>query len=454
MAFERSCVVDAPIEEVFAWHGRRGAIQRLLPPWQPVRVLEEADSLSDGRAVLGLPFGLRWVADHQPDAYEAGHRFVDVLTTPVIGQAVGWRHSHDFVEESGSTTRVTDRVTTAIPTSLLHQMFSYRCRQLIGDLAAHRDAGRFRPAPMTVAITGSSGMIGSALSSMLSTGGHRVVHLVRRSPRPPAPGHPEERRWALDAPSPDLLLGVDAVVHLAGASIAGRFNESHKRAIRDSRIGPTRALARAVADQNIPVLVTASAIGYYGSDRGDEKLTEQSAPGDGFLAEVVRDWETAAAPATQSGCRVVRIRTGIVQSPRGGALRLQRPLFEIGAGGRIGGGKQWMSWIGIDDLLDIYLRALVDARMEGPVNAVAPVPVRNSEFAATLARVLRRPALIPVPSFGPRLLLGSEGSREIAEASQRVLPEQLLAAGHRFRHPDLESALRHVLGRTRGGAGG
>jgi uncharacterized protein len=179
-------------------------------------------------------------------------------------------------------------------------------------------------------------------------------------------------------------------------------------------------------------------------------MSEKSEPGEGFLADVVEGWESATEPARAAGGRVVQVRTGIVQSPRGGALRLQRPLFEIGAGGRIGDGRQWISWIGIDDLLDVYLRALVDPSLSGPLNAVAPEPVRNSEYAATLARVLRRPAILPVPALGPRILLGDEGAREIAQASQRVVPEKLVASGHRFRHPDLESALRHVLGRSAG----
>jgi uncharacterized protein (TIGR01777 family) len=274
-----------------------------------------------------------------------------------------------------------------------------------------------------------------------------VIHLVRR-PSHSRIGRAEERTWDPDTPATHLLDGVDALVHLAGASIAGRFTTSHKRAIRNSRFGPTRALAQLAAIERTPVMVTASAIGYYGSDRGDVLLDEESASGDGFLAEVVRGWEAASDPAVRGGSRVVKVRTGIVQTPRGGALRLQRPLFEVGAGGRLGTGRQWTSWIGIDDLLDVYLLAIANPSLEGPLNAVAPEPVRNAEYVATLAGVLGRPARLPVPPIGPRLLLGSEGAHEIAEASQRVTPARLLSMGHRFRHPDLESALRHVLGRS------
>jgi uncharacterized protein (TIGR01777 family) len=279
----------------------------------------------------------------------------------------------------------------------------------------------------------------------LSTGGHRVIRLVRR-----AAANPGERQWNPDDPNPDLLAGVDAVIHLAGASIAGRFTAEHRRAIRDSRIAPTRRLAELAARSSAgpTTLVCASAVGYYGYDRGDEILTEDSQRGDGFLADVVADWEDALAPAEQSGKRVVRIRTGIVQSPRGGTLHLMRPLFAAGLGGRLGDGRQWLPWIGIDDLIDVYHRALWDTGLSGPVNAVAPNPVRNSEYTKTLGRVLRRPTILPVPALGPRLLLGGQGARELACASQRVLPRRLQDADHRFRAPELEQALRHLLGRA------
>lgn len=196
------------------------------------------------------------------------------------------------------------------------------------------------------------------------------------------------------------------------------------------------------------MLICASAVGYYGYDRGDEALTEASERGDGFLADVVADWEDALAPAEAAGLRVVRIRTGIVQSPRGGTLRLLRPLFAAGLGGRLGDGRQWLPWIGIDDLVDIYYRALWDAAMSGAVNAVAPNPVRNSEYTKTLGQVVHRPTVLPVPGLGPRVLLGEQGARELACASQRVLPVYLTEAGHRFRTPNLEQALRHLLGRA------
>jgi uncharacterized protein (TIGR01777 family) len=276
-----------------------------------------------------------------------------------------------------------------------------------------------------------------------------VIKLVRH---PVALDADDQRQWNPDQPAPGLLDGVDAVVHLAGASIAGRFTAAHKAQIRDSRIEPTRRLAELAArtakadGAALTAFVSASAIGYYGADRGDEVLTEESPRGTGFLADVVADWEAATQPAADAGLRTVLVRTGIVQSPKGGTLRLLFPLFEAGLGGRLGDGRQWLSWISLDDLADVYLRALADPALSGPVNAVAPDPVRNSDYTVTLGQVLRRPTLIPVPGFGPRLILGAEGVRELAEASQRIRPDALLTAGHPFRHTRLEPALRHLLG--------
>jgi uncharacterized protein len=476
MGIEYESVVDHPLAEVFAWHARPGAMRRLVPPWQPMKVVSEADSLADGRAVLGLPAGLRWVAQHDPTSYDPPHRFVDVLSSEgprswpprIVGR---WTHTHEFSEVSapagwghhppegqgesdgptpegqGTTggsaaTRVYDRIDAPVPAAALRPMFVYRHRQLADDLAAHRDARDAGLQPLVVAVTGATGLVGTALSAFLSTGGHRVIRLVRH----PAQTE-DERQWDPDRPAPDLLSGVDAVVHLAGASIAGRFTAAHKQAVRDSRIWPTRRLAEvAAAGAFDGPFVSASAIGVYGFDRGDAVLCEESVRGDGFLADVVADWEAATGPAVEAGLRVVNVRTGIVQSAAGGTLRLMRPLFAAGLGGRVGSGRQWLSWIGLDDLVDVYYRALYDVRMSGPVNAVAPEPVRNADYTKALASVLHRPALLPVPSLGPRLMLGKQGARELAEADQRVAPTKLAAVGHRFRHPGIEGALAHELG--------
>ncbi|MGO9187268.1 MAG: TIGR01777 family oxidoreductase [Streptosporangiaceae bacterium] len=410
MGLTYSSVVDASVDEVFAWHARPGAITRLAPPWQPVRVIHES--------LESLP----------------------------LSAVLPWRHTHEFSPVGEQATLVTDVVDTPLPARALRSMFVYRHRQLAGDLAALARARMICPDMLTIAVTGSGGLIGTALTALLSTSGHRIIRLVRRPPQ-----HAGERYWRPEDPSPDLLNGVDAVIHLAGASIGGRFTPERKNEIRESRILPTRLLAElaaATAPQGLRAFVSASAIGLYGPDRGEEILTEASPRGEGFLADVVADWEDATTPAAAAGIRTVRVRTGIVQTPRGGMLRLLSPLFEAGLGGRLGSGKQWLAWIGLDDLLDIYLRAVLDPGLSGPVNAVAPEPVRNIDYTRTLAGVLRRPAVLPVPGFGPRLLLGDEGAREIAQASQYVRPERLIAAGHTFRQPELEGALRHLFGQT------
>ncbi|GAB3686828.1 TIGR01777 family oxidoreductase [Saccharopolyspora tripterygii] len=443
MGLTHSSVVDGPVDEVFAWHARPGAITRLTPPWQPMRVLAESSSLRDGRAVLGLPGGLRWVAAHQPDGYDPPHQFVDALVSrPPLG-VLPWRHTHQFTAVDDQRTRVDDAIDTLVPGCALRAMLRYRHAQLADDLAAHARSRSWTDRALTVAVTGSSGLVGNAVTALLSTGGHRVIRLVRRAAR-----DRDERRWDPLDPAVDLLRDVDAVIHLAGEPLFGRFTQAHKAAVRDSRVEPTRLLAlRAATTPDGPeAFVSASAIGIYGPDRGEEPLTEASERGDGFLADVVADWEAATAPAERAGLRCVQVRTGIVQSPRGGTLQLLYPLFAAGLGGRLGDGSQWLSWIGVDDLAEIYLRAVSGPAAAGPVNAVAPHPVRNEDYTRVLAAVLRRPAVVPVRAPAPRLLLGREAADELALTDQHVRPARLLDAEHVFRHAELRSALRHVLG--------
>ena len=449
MGIEYASVVDHPLDEVFAWHTRPGAMRRLVPPWQPMRVVKETESLADGTAILGLPAGLRWIARHDPAGYDPPYQFRDVLSSQGLmtlpPRVIGWwRHTHRYSDAGRGTTRVHDIVDTTVPAVALRSTFAYRHRQLAEDLAAHSDAAAVGARELTIAITGSSGLVGTALGAFLSTGGHRVIRLVRGEPT-----NGNERRWVPSEPAADLLDGVDAVIHLAGESIAGRFTEEHRRAIRDSRIGPTRRLAEVAASTGgrLTTFISASAVGFYGYDCGDTELDEDSPRGDGFLAEVVADWESATAPAAEAGLRVVTVRTGIVQAAAGGTLKLLRPLFAAGLGGRLGSGRQWLSWISIDDLLDIYYRAIYDTRLAGPVNAVAPEPIRNRDYTAALASTLHRPAVLPVPSIGPRLLLGRQGARELAEANQRVRPAVLQTLGHRFRQGAVRDALAHQLGR-------
>jgi uncharacterized protein (TIGR01777 family) len=297
-------------------------------------------------------------------------------------------------------------------------------------------------------VTGSSGLVGTALTSLLSSTGSSVSRLVRgRSELSPAPGETEPV-WdpAEGLLDPESVSGYDVVVHLAGANIAaGRWTAERKRKIRDSRVDGTGLLARALASAPSPprVLVCASAIGYYG-DRGDMLLDEGTAAGSGFLADVGRAWEEAARPAAEAGIRVVNLRIGIVLTPSGGALQRMLVPFRMGMGGPLGHGRQYWSWITLRDLLGTILHAVATEELVGPVNAVAPDAVRNAEFSAVLGRVLRRPAFVRAPAFAIRLLLGEMG-QELLLASARVQPARLVASGYQYRDPDLEEALRHLL---------
>lgn len=298
---------------------------------------------------------------------------------------------------------------------------------------------------MRIAITGSTGLIGSALSRHLTTAGHEVVPIVRSEPRAGEIGwSPSEHR--LDAAD---LVGTDAVVNLAGAGIGDRrWTDDYKQILMDSRVDGTTLLATRLAelgDDGPRVLLSGSAIGFYG-DRGDESLDEASPSGDGFLAEICRRWEAATAPAAAAGVRVAHLRTGIVLTSAGGALKKMLPLFKLGLGGRFGGGRQWMSWISLTDEVRA-IEHLLTSSISGPVDLTAPNPVRNADFADTLGDVLGRPTLLPVPEFGPKLLLGSELADALLFDGQRVLPTVLQEDGFDFEHADLATALRAELGR-------
>jgi uncharacterized protein (TIGR01777 family) len=298
---------------------------------------------------------------------------------------------------------------------------------------------------MNVVISGASGLIGTALQAALRAAGHRPIALVRRA------AGAGEISWdpaagTIDAAS---LEGVDAVVHLAGAGINDhRWNDEYKKVLHDSRTGPTALLAATIADLAKPpaVFVSGSAIGYYG-DRADEQLTEDSAPGDDFFAHLCVDWEAATARAVEAGIRVVAIRSGMVLSRKGGALKKQLPLFRFGLGGHFGSGNQWQSWISVDDEVGAIVH-LLTADVRGPVNLTAPQPVTNREFTQTLARTLHRPAFFPIPTFAPKIVLGAELVDSVLLVSQLVLPRQLESSGFAFAYPELEPALHHLLQRA------
>lgn len=288
---------------------------------------------------------------------------------------------------------------------------------------------------MKIVVTGSTGLIGSRLVKALEARGDSVARLVRGKQWDPA-------RGSIDRSS---LEGSDAVIHLAGENIFGRWTEAKKQRIRDSRVQGTRLVSDALAGlTRAPrALLAASAVGYYG-DRGSETLTEQSSPGHDFLAEVARDWEQATGSASRAGIRVVNMRFGIVLSPAGGALAKMLPPFRMGLGGPIAGGRQYVSWIEHSDLVNAILHVLERNDLAGPMNLTAPNPVTNREFATTLGKVLGRPSVVPVPSFALRMAFGSDGAAML-QAGQRVLPERLIGSGFQFAFPTIESALRHLL---------
>jgi uncharacterized protein len=299
-----------------------------------------------------------------------------------------------------------------------------------------------------VAVTGSHGFVGSALVPALRRAGHRVVRLVRGQPK-----SADELGWDPEAGTVDAagLEGIGGVVHLAGAGIGDkRWTDARKRLILESRTKGTTLLARTLAQLARPpsVLVSASATGYYG-DRGDEPLDEQSAPGNDFVAGVCVQWEAATAPAADAGIRVARTRSGIILGREGGVFPRMLLPFRLGLGGRMGSGRQYMSWISIDDEVRAILHALAQERVAGPVNLTGPRPVTNAEFTKTLGRVLHRPTAIPTPLLPLRALYGSELVQHLLVEGQRVLPKQLEQTGYEFAHPTLEEALRAVVDRHR-----
>lgn len=296
---------------------------------------------------------------------------------------------------------------------------------------------------MKIVVSGATGLIGSPLVDALKRRGDAVVRLVR----PPARAGAEAVLWDPERGTIDRagLAAVDAVIHLAGENVFGRWSAAKKRRIRDSRVQGTRLVSDTLASlANRPaVLLAASAIGFYGNQR-DQSLTEQSPSGDDFLAEVSREWEAATASAMRAGVRVVNMRFGVVLTPAGGALGKMLPPFRLGVGGPVGSGQQFVSWIALDDAINAIVYLLGKTDVTGPVNITAPHPVTNREMATTLGRVLHRPSVVPVPSFALKMAFGSEGA-EMLQSGQRVLPERLLASGFTFRFPTLEPALRHLL---------
>ncbi len=453
--FERTSELPVSADAAYAWHARPGALERLLPPWESAVIVARRGGFTDGaeselRVGIG-PIRRKWVARHSD--HVIGRQFVD---EQIEGPFDRWVHTHRFQPLEAHRSTLADRIEFVPPLGplgalavpgierRLTRVFRYRHAVVAGDLAAH---ARYPAAPLSIALTGSTGLLGRALSAYLTTAGHRIIPVVRSHPREGQIGWDPET-GTIDAPA---FEGLDAVIHLAGASVAGRWTAARMRRIWDSRERGTALLARTLARLSRPpkTLVSASAIGIYG-DRGGEVLTEASelgSSGRSLLAGVGRAWEGATEPAAQAGLRVVRVRIGIVLTSAGGALPPMMLPFHLGAGGPTGSGQQWMSWIALDDLLGAFEHALHTTSLHGPVNAVAPTPVTNHEFATALGRLLHRPAFFPAPALILKAVLGQMGE-ELLLYSQRVAANRLRETGFRYRYPLLEGALQHVTGRA------
>ncbi|MDT0632346.1 TIGR01777 family oxidoreductase [Rubrivirga litoralis] len=466
--------VPAPASLLFDWHERPGAFERLTPPWQPV-ALEHADGIRPGdRAVIRLGYGsasIRWTAEHRAysDACRRGDgacQFTDIQTS---GPFAAWRHTHWMIEQGPDASLLEDDVAYTLPLAPLssamagwvargqiERMFAYRHRVTREDVTRHAQAVEGGVEPMTVAITGSSGLIGSALAAFLTGGGHTVVRLVRDRAEAARDRGPQQKAvyWNVADGEVDQAAlaeaAPDAFVHLAGEPVFGlAYTTEKKRAIWESRTKGTQLLSRALAALPTPprVLVSASASGIYG-DRGAEPLTEASDLGSGFLADVCRAWEASTAEAEAAGIRVTHARVGLVLSPAGGLLGPLLPATLAGLGGWPGDGTAYWPWIALDDVvyaLAWLLRPDAPGETAGAVNLSAPEPAQARAFMKTLGATVRRPVVLRAPSRLVRAL-GGEAAEELALKSARMLPERLLASGFRFAYPALASALGHELG--------
>ena len=453
--FERSSPIPADAQALYDWHARRAAFFRLVPPWESVEVADIQGEFGDGQRVIlraGVvgPVKKDWVAelfDVVP-----GRQFRD---RELSGPFAEWTHSHRFDRAPAGST-LTDSIQYRLPfgplgglgagiaRGKLDAMFRYRHAVTASDLGRH---AKFPGKSLHIAMTGSTGLIGTDLCHFLAAGGHTVKRLTRNPDPKPRLDGTTSVTWNPSEPlDPSVLEGVDAVIHLAGDPIAeGRWDAAKKARIRESRVAPTHHVAVACGQVGVKTLLSGSAVGYYGS-RGDESLTEDAKPGDDFLAGVCREWEAATAPAESAGVRVVHLRTGVVLSPRGGALAEQLPAFKSGAGAVVGSGEQFVPWVTIGDEVGMIHHCLMTDSVRGPVNLVSPNPVTNREFGRVLAGVLNRPYLLTVPAPALRLLFGELADAALL-ASCRAVPAKLQASGFVWDHAELKAGLGFVLGR-------
>jgi uncharacterized protein (TIGR01777 family) len=436
--------------DVFGWLERPGALVRLTPPWERTTIVEQTGTVHNGdRVVVKLrrpPVKLAMVHE----GFEPGRRFVDRQER---GPFRSWRHQHEVVAISTDRCELRDQIDFELPLHAvsrlvmarsirkrLDRMFSYRRVVLANDLQW------LATTPLRIAVTGASGLIGRQLCALLTTCGHTVLRMVRRPATGPSELAWDPQRGTIDAAA---LEGIDAVVHLAGENVGeGKWTPARKEQIVASRVKTTELLATTLANlrHKPAVLVSASAVGYYGA-AAVEPCDESASHGDDFLAHVVQVWEAAARSVEAAGIRVVFPRIGVVLTPAGGALQKLVVPFSLGVGGPIGPGTQGFPWVAMDDVLYAIQRMIVDDRLTGPINVVGPEVVDNRTFARTLARVVRRPCVFRVPSWLVPIGFGELGE-VVLLGGQRVVPARLRELGYSFAHPTLESLLRHELGRA------
>jgi uncharacterized protein len=472
-SFVYSSRIDQPLDKVFAWHMREGAFERLKPPWEQFEVTGRSGSIQNNgivklRTKIG-PLTMKWIVRHAE--YIPEKQFKDIQIKGVFPSFV---HSHLF-ERFGSSCILEDRIDYSLPAGRmgrlaarrfmdknLRKIFDYRHQTISQDLRTHSVMNRIRKSerPLTIAITGSSGFVGSALVPFLTTGGHRVVPLSKS--QHPVPSLRTNEGQTMNHINLDPLNSnqVDAVINLAGENIFGKWTKEKKKRLAESRINATAALCERMASLDKPpsVLVSVSAIAYYG-DRGDEILSEDSqagtrassipskVPSIDFLSDLCREWENATHIAVEAGIRVVNLRLGIVISSSGGLLAKILPVFNLGLGGRIGSGNQYVSWIALEDLLIIILSMIADETFIGPINAVSPNPITNTDFTESLGKALSRPTFVAVPKFLLKVLVGQELTDALLLSSTRVMPSRLIESGYHFRFPYLDLALRNTLGK-------
>ena len=449
--FRSELVVNEPVEELFKWHERPEALKRLNPTFQPVHVINKEGDLRDGEVTLRIgnkPLQLDWISRHH--SYSQNRNFSD---EQLKGPFAFWNHDHVFESVDSENSRLVDSVTYELPfkplgrifagkhiQKTLKQLFAYRHNICENDLKLYKrsevDRGK-------ILVTGSSGLVGTQLIPLLTGAGYEVEGLKRNN------SSLQEPCWDIDGGQIKNVDRYDAVIHLAGENISSpvRWTDRKKRSILKSRVSGTKLLATHLASLENPphTLVCASGMGIYGS-RGDVELTEDEAKSDDFIAEVVKEWEAAAQPAIDAGIRVVFLRFGVILTPLGGALKRMIPATKLFAGGPIGGGQQWWSWLSIDDAIGSIFHALNQKNLSGPVNVAAPNPVRQGDFAKILGKVLNRTSFARLPGWLVSSIMGEMG-RSLLLSSTKVDVSKLISSGYQFRFEKLEDSLQHLLGR-------